>query len=127
MSQFPHLGLMGRPKGIQAEPGRLPSKYELLFVSIIIFVPSWRHPYLSLPLSIFSLRGINPRPLGKVALFLQPGQTRTQPPRAGHSSRSRVHGPGAAGPGEALQRKGLSILPADGLQLDALNPGERLA
>lgn len=64
---------------------------------------------------------LSPRPVGKVALFLQPGQTGTQPSGVGHGTSPCVHGPREAGTDEAVPATGLLILQPEGLQLEALS------
>uniref|UniRef100_A0A8C0JWI8 Ribonuclease n=1 Tax=Canis lupus dingo TaxID=286419 RepID=A0A8C0JWI8_CANLU len=68
------------------------------------------------------LGGLDPWPLGEVALFLRPGQAGAQPRGPGHGAGSGVHGPRESGAGAALQATGLFILQTNGLRLEALNP-----
>lgn len=60
--------------------------------------------------------------MGKVGLFLRPGQAGAQPRGPGHSAGPGVHGPRESGAGAALQATGLFILQTNGLRLEALNP-----
>ena len=58
-------------------------------------------------------------------MFLQPGQTGTQPSGVGHGTSPCVHGPREAGTDEAVPATGLLILQPEGLQLEALSRGEQ--
>lgn len=83
------------------------------------FPPTWP--------SIPRRGGLDPWPVGKVALFLRPGQTGAQPRGPGHSTGPGIHGPRESGAGASLQATGLFILQTIRLRLEALNPGERPA
>lgn len=72
--------------------------------------------------SILRIGRLCPWPVGKVALFLRPGQAGAQPRGAGHSAGPGVHGQRESGAGAALPATRLYILQADRLQLEALSP-----
>lgn len=83
---------------------------------------SQRTGHFSLSALVSHLSGrLSPRPVGKVALFLQSGQTGTQPSGVGPSTSPCVHGPRGPGTVEAVPAAGLLSLQPDGLQLEALS------
>lgn len=66
--------------------------------------------------------GLDPWPVGKVALSLRPGQAGAQPRGAGRSAGPGVHGPREPGASAALRATGLFLLQAHRLRLEALSP-----
>lgn len=73
------------------------------------------------------LERLRPWSVGKVALFLRPGQAGAQPRGGGHSARPGVHGQRESSAGAALQATGLFILRAERLRLEALSPAPEVS